>query len=152
MTRSRQDDDEGALWWLIVVALVALAAWAAPPVLAADMVTARVPEPFEVNGEVYPPGTLSVKEIGALSPVATLHEFRIDGESRGFVLVRPEAGAPASASTELGFSRAAAGHLVLASVAVAGRPEGTVHAHAWEGVEWPAGAEDPQATAVARKN
>lgn len=127
MNGTRTESNEGFHWWGAALLFAALATWAAPPTLGAAALVAEVREPFEVNGEIYPASRVSLREVTALSPVASLHEIRVDGHSHGLVLVRSD-GEAVSSRSELGFTRAADGHLVLASVALAGAPEGTVDA------------------------
>lgn len=108
--------------WLLVLTLAVLAGVFAPPVQAAGpRWVARVDEPFEVGGQVFPPGELSLREVNTYSPVATLNEVRVDGRSLGFVLARCEKSAPLATRNELIFQRSEQGHLVLAFVALRGQ-------------------------------
>jgi hypothetical protein len=109
--------------WLLVVALVVLVGFLAPSVPAAGQkLVVRVSEPFEVSGQLYPAGELSLRELQAYSPVATLNEIRVDGKSLGVVLARDQANPARATRDEVIFERSERGHLVLASVALKGHP------------------------------
>lgn len=91
--------------------------------LAGERVVAQVDERFEVNGETFDAGRITLREMQPLSPVVMIHEVTIDGRSLGMVMSRAgEAGAEAERD-ELIFTRGAAGHLVLLGVAFAGEPQ-----------------------------
>jgi hypothetical protein len=110
--------------WLLVFALAVLAGLLAPPVPAAgQQVSVRVNEPFEVGGQYFMSGELSLREVREYSPVATLTEVRVDGHSLGVVLARNQADQTNAATrNEVIFERSERGHLVLASVALRGEP------------------------------
>jgi len=109
--------------WLIVIALVLLVGFVAPPLPASErVVTARIDEPFEYDGQVYPSGKLSVRQLGEFNPVATLNEIRVEGRSLGVALARAETHGPTATRNEMIFERNARGRLVLVSVALAGEP------------------------------
>jgi hypothetical protein len=135
--------------WLAIVTLTTAAALTAPDAAAGDRFVVRVPEPFEVNGTVHPAGKLSLEPVRALSPIATLHEVRIDGQSHGLVLVRAHDGGSEVATSEIGFVRSADGHLVLESVALAGRHAGTVYSYRSDLGQWLVTSAVPRPVAVA---
>jgi hypothetical protein len=109
--------------WLLVLALAVLAALFAPPVAAeGQRLVVRVNEPFEVNGQLFKAGQLTLRELREYSPVATLHEISVDGRSLGFVLARNQANTSIATRDEVIFDRSESGHLVLASVALQGHP------------------------------
>jgi hypothetical protein len=119
--------------WLLVVTLAVLAGALAPPVQAeGPRWVARIDEPFEVGGQIFPPGELSLRQVLTYSPVATLNEVRVDGRSLGFVLARCEASAAPAIRNELIFQRSESGHLVLAFVALRGQEVRQVY-HLGEG-------------------
>jgi hypothetical protein len=109
--------------WLLVLTLAVLAGLFAPPVPAAGhRLVVQMDEPFEVNGQLFKAGQLTLREIREYSPVATLHEIRVDGRSPGVVLARDQATRGIATRDEVIFDRSERGHLVLASVALQGHP------------------------------
>jgi hypothetical protein len=147
MVRWRKD-----LFWVTVLTLCAVVAWTTPDTPAGDRLVVHVLEPFEVNGEVFPAGKLSVKQVRAMSPVATLHEIRIDGDSQGLLLLRANGDRGVASRDELGFMRAADGHLVLESVAIAGQPVNTVEAYHADAGQWYSTNPAPLPVEVASKD
>lgn len=127
--------EKNRFWW-VVLALTAIVVATAPEAAAGDALVARVGEPFEVNGELFPAGELSLKNVQVVSPIATLLEIRVDGDSRGLLLVRSDGDRAVAERDELGFVRAADGHLVLESVAVAGRRVGSATTFDPEAGQW----------------
>ncbi len=109
--------------WLTVIALALLAGLLAPDALAEGRrLVVRMDVPFEVSGELYAPGELSLREVRAFSPISTLHEIRIDGQSLGILIARNDGNPPLAKRDEVIFTRSATGHLVLTSVALRGEP------------------------------
>jgi hypothetical protein len=105
---------------IVVIALAAIVALAAPNSQASGQrLVAQLHEPFIVNGEVHPAGTLAVRDLGRYSPVVTLNQIEVDGLPVGYVMAETTTSAPASAD-ELVFVRDSMGYLVL-------------HAFAWSG-------------------
>ena len=99
---------------VIVIALAALVAVLAPAAVGADhRLVARVDQPFEVNGQVYPAGELSVRQVHRVSPTSTLNEIRVGTERLGLLLAEERSGQPVHFSNALNFERAPQGHLVL---------------------------------------
>ena len=71
----------------IVVALAALVAMLAPVAVGANhRLVAQVEQPFEVNGQLYPAGELSVRQVHRVSPTSTLNEIRVGQERLGMLL------------------------------------------------------------------
>jgi hypothetical protein len=109
--------------WLLVLTLAVLAGLCAPPLAAAGQrLVVQVDEPFEVTGQLFKAGQLTLRELREYSPVATLHEIRVDGRSLGFLLARDQANRSIATRDEVIFDRSERGHLVLASVALRGHP------------------------------
>jgi hypothetical protein len=73
----------------------------------------RVTEPVEINGELYPAGELSIREVGALSPTVTLNEVHAGGECLGLLPARTGHGGPPSSGDAVVFEPSDRGHLVL---------------------------------------
>jgi hypothetical protein len=132
----------------IVIALAAVVAWTTPSV-AADRLVVRVNEPFEVNGDIFPAGRLSLKQVQVMSPGSTLHEARIDGESLGLLLVRDNGSKAVATRDEMVFLRSANGHLVLESLSIAGRPVGRVYTYRADAGQWYASSGAPRPIEVA---
>ena len=108
---------------LMVLALALLAGLLAPDALAEGRrLVVQMEEPFEVSGQLYAGGELSVCEVRAFSPVATLHEVRVDGRSLGVLMARNDGAPQVAQRDEVIFRRSSDGHLVLTSVALAGEP------------------------------
>ena len=103
--------------------LILLAGFSAPPAPAAGrLVSACISEPFEVSGQMFEAGKLTLHEVQSLSPVATLNEVRVAGRSLGMMLAREDPDSAASARSEVIFERSPRGHLVLAALALEGQP------------------------------
>jgi len=131
--------------WLLVLTLAVLAGLFAPPVPAAGpRLVVQVDEPFEVDGQLFKAGQLTLRQLREYSPVATLHEVRVDGRSLGFVLARDQADRGLATRDEVIFERSERGHLTLAAVALQGHPvrrlyrlgEGE-HSGTWQAVSQP---------------
>ena len=104
-------------WWVGV--LVLLAALAAPELAAGQhSVRATIPEPFEFNGEVFGPSTVSVREVSHYNPGTTLNEIWVDGRCLGLMLadVSRAVDSPGTDDRFL-FERGTAGNLVLVGFA-----------------------------------
>lgn len=109
--------------WLTVLALAAVAGLLAPDALAnGRRLVVQMDEPFEVSGQLYAAGELSICEVQAFNPIATLNEVRVDGQSLGILLARSEDTTRVARNDEVIFLRNADGHLVLTSVGLAGEP------------------------------
>ena len=70
-------------------------------------------EPFEVDGTLYPAGSLTLKHVRALNPSASLSEVWVGERCLGLLRADRVAGAPAPTGDALTFERDARGHLVL---------------------------------------
>ena len=111
-----------ARYWPWSVALAVLAGLCAPPAPASGpSVVVQMNEPFEIDGEVYRGGRLSLHALRPLSPVATLSELRVDDRSLGLMIARSDGAVPATRN-EMIFERRDDGQLVLVSVALRGEP------------------------------
>jgi hypothetical protein len=109
--------------WAVVIALTAVVVCFTPDASAeSDRLVAHVAEAYEVNGKVFPAGELSLKAIRDVSPVATLNEIRVNGQSVGMLLAQQVKGEATEHYDGLVFRRAAEGHLVLEAVAFEGEP------------------------------
>ena len=106
--------------WMTVLTLACIAAFAAPAD-AAGRLKVVVPEPFEVDGEFYPAGTLTVRQIGQLSPIATLNKVCVEGSCLSYVFTESATDGEAERD-ELIFTRAADGHLIFESIGWNGEP------------------------------
>jgi len=106
----------------LILAALTLFVMLAPSIEAGDRVVFRVNERFEVNGKLFPPGTVVLRALTSYTPVATLNEIRVGGDSLGLLMAHEVANEPAATADELVFRRAADGHLVLVAHAVRGEP------------------------------
>ena len=118
MSKIRKD-----LWWT-AMALALVAGFLAPETPAAEStMTVQVDEPFEINGEAYAAGTISLRRFASYSPISSLHEVRVNGQSFGYVMARNTTDSDEiSTSNHVVFERNAQGRLVLASLATRGEP------------------------------
>lgn len=116
MFRIRKD-----LWWT-AIGLALLAGFLAPATLASDsMMVVKVDEAFQINGETYQAGEITLRRFAEYSPVASLHEVRVDGQSLGYIMARSNSDEVCD-SNHVVFKRNAQGQLVLASLATKGEP------------------------------
>lgn len=119
-----------------LTALVALLALLLVPSVSAETVSVRLTEPFEVAGQVFDSGKLTVKEVSRYSPVATLNEVCVGSNCLGLFLAREFRGASTASGNKLIFGRSADGHLVLEAVALAGGPTRGLYEFEVETAEW----------------
>jgi hypothetical protein len=103
-----------------IAGLVAVVGWLAPAAARDPRVVVRMDEAFEVAGQVYPSGTLSVRQLYDYNPIATLNEVELNGRSIGMLLARDDARAEVAARDQLTFRRESDGHLVLTSIGLRG--------------------------------
>jgi hypothetical protein len=107
---------------LVVIVLAALAALCAPAVEARGFrLSANISEPFEVNGILYPAGSLSVRQLGDYTPTSTFNEIWVGDECLGVVLASDIPTHVKERSDSLFFHRAPMGHLVLTGFAFRGQ-------------------------------
>jgi len=106
----------------LAAGLLALAASLAPAAAREPRIVVRLDHPCEIAGRAFPPGEISVREVDAYNPVATLTEVQFNGESIGLFLTRRSAGAPPAIADELTFARGHQGQLVLIEIARRGKP------------------------------
>lgn len=74
----------------------------------------EVSEPFIVGGEEVPPGSLSVRHVSRLSPVASLDEVWVDGRCLGVLLASRSRTESRKTPESVVFTRDDRGRLVLA--------------------------------------
>lgn len=107
---------------LAVITLAALAALCAPAVEARGYrLSADISEPFEINGTLYPAGSLAVRQIGDYNPTSTFNEIWVGDECLGVVLASDIPDHVRERSDSLFFHRAPRGHLVLTGFAFRGQ-------------------------------
>ena len=108
--------------WMTVLALAALTAMFAPAAQAGEKLVVQMDEPFEIAGQIYPAGKLSVRSVRDYSPVARLHEIQVDGQSLGLLVASKKDAAPSPAQRNvMTFQRGHDGRLILVSVAEKGQ-------------------------------
>jgi len=81
----------------------------------------RVDRPVEINGELYPAGELSIREVGALSPTVTLNEVCAGGECLGLLRAESQPGETPSSGDAVVFEPGDRGHLVLVGFSYRGQ-------------------------------
>ncbi len=109
--------------WLTVLALALLAGLLAPDAFAEGRrLVVQMEESFEVSGQLYAGGELSLREVRSFSPIASLHEVRVNGRSLGILMARDDGRVLPAQRDAIIFERSRDGHLVLASVALTGEP------------------------------
>jgi len=84
---------------------------------AAQGIRARVDEPFEVQGRLFPHGEISIRERSEYNPTLSLNEVCVDGESLGLLVAEISTSGAPSDEPALFFEREADGHLVLVGYA-----------------------------------
>jgi len=109
--------------WLIIITLAMVAAVFAPEASAADAtLTLQVSESFEVNGQVYPADTLTLRQVGSYNPTATLNEVWVGKQCLGVLVGKIDPRGSTSAADSLVFTRNAEGRLMLVGVEFRGQP------------------------------
>lgn len=103
---------------LVVVGLAFVVAMFAPSGAADERrVVVSIDEPFEVNGQIYPAGRVTVKSIRTYNPSSLLSEIWVGRDCLGvFRASRISDDAP-TANHTVTFKRTAAGHLSLVGFA-----------------------------------
>ena len=106
----------------IAVSLTAFMALTLVPIAAAEQISVQMDEPFEINGQLFQNGTLTLREVSDYNPVATLNEVCVGRDCLGIFLAQELRGSVVATRNELIFGRATDGHLVLQAVAMNGGP------------------------------
>jgi len=108
---------------LIVGSLVLLTVIFAPAAKADDhRLVVKVNEAFKVNGHLYESGRLSLREMGAYNPSATINEIWVGNECLGMLLAQEVHTSTPADSDSFVFARNAEGTLVLVGVTFRGEP------------------------------
>jgi len=98
----------------IVLTLAVVATVFAPTGTAADRrLVVSVDEPFEIGGELYPPGTLTVKGVRAFNPSLVMGEIWVGTECLGMYQATRVASATDAQGPSLTFRRTSEGRLAL---------------------------------------
>jgi hypothetical protein len=109
---------------LLVSVLALLAAITAPGADAATQgIRARVEEPFEVQGRMFPPSDISIQELSDYNPTLSLNKVCVAGECLGLLLAETSKSEAADDEHALLFEREADGHLVLVGYSYRGSAE-----------------------------
>ena len=128
----QRDTIMSRLGW-IIGGLVLLAALAAPELEAAERsVHANMDEPFQINGDVYEAGRVTLREIGHYNPQTTMNEVWVGGTCLGLMLAERTAAPVTNSDDRLMFERDYNGTLML--VGFAYRGERTHEFYQYEGV------------------
>ncbi len=101
---------------------VALLALAGTPLLAGgERLVVQVDEPFEINGEMYEAGVLSVKVLRDYTPSSTLNEVWVGNERVGMMLAKRGSATLGTRADTVVFERTAGGHLTLVGYTLRGQ-------------------------------
>jgi hypothetical protein len=103
---------------LVVVALAVLVTLFAPSGVADERrVVVSINEPFEINGQLYPAGEVTVKSVGTYNPTSVLSEVWVGRDCLGVFRASKISDDAPTTSHSVTFKRTAAGHLVLVGFA-----------------------------------
>ena len=120
------------LTWLPVVAgLIALVSASAVEGHGPRLVV-RMDEPFEVNGQVYPGGSLMLRSVTDFNPVASIDEVWVDRECLGLLVASKASGERSSSHDSVLFERNAEGRLVLVGYNLRGSGTNTAYRYRGE--------------------
>jgi hypothetical protein len=96
-----------------------------PTLAGTDRFVAKIGEPFEIDHQVYPAGTLTIKTVRDYTPGSTLNEVWVGKECLGVMLAKQDRSSGAvSERDSVEFRRSSAGHLVLVGFARAAKCSG----------------------------
>ncbi len=96
-----------------VLVLAACAPLAPRAVAAGERLVVSLSEPFEIDGRVYPAGTLALESIRDLNPATSLDEVTVGGEPRGILMAHTRRGESGASRDSVVFVRSAEGRLAL---------------------------------------
>ena len=103
------------LGWLARVGILAVLTlgFRCPAVADGDHLLVNVPEPFEVNGRMFPAGLLSLRHLDDYNPTTAMDRITVGAECLGVYMAqrRPVEGGLMTASAV--FERSPSGHLLL---------------------------------------
>jgi hypothetical protein len=113
---------------MVVVALVIVVTLLAPSGVADERrLVVSVDEPFEINGELYPKGEVSVKSVRSYNPSSLLSEIWVGRKCLGLFRASKISGESSSTENTLTFTRSAEGHLTLVGFASGNRADHGVY-------------------------
>ncbi len=99
-----------------------------PAVASSDQLLVNVPEPFEVSGQIFPAGPVTVQHVGEATPATTIDQVRIGNEYVGVLIAdRSRTQGQDLLSPSLVFERAVRGHLVLVGFTTGDGPAGRLY-------------------------
>lgn len=109
--------------------MAVVAALFSPAVVAGgDRLQVRLEQPFRVNGENFPSGTITVKTIRDYNPSTTLQEVWVDGHCLGMMMAAKRAATDDEAPRDvLHFQRGDDGRLVLVGFATRNEREANLY-------------------------
>jgi len=103
---------------LVVAALAIMVTLFAPSGVADERrLVVSVNEPFEINGELYPQGEVSVKSVRTYNPSSLLSEIWVGRKCLGLFRASRISDDSSTTQSSLTFKRSAAGHLTLVGFA-----------------------------------
>lgn len=106
---------------ILLAGIVAAAIPFSPAQAAGNRLVTQVDRPVEINGELYPAGELSIREVDDLSPTETLNEVCAAGECLGLLRAQSEPGGTPSSDDAVVFKPDERGHLVLVGFSYRGQ-------------------------------
>ena len=106
---------------ILLAWIVAAVILCSPAQAAGNRLVTQVDRPVEINGELYPAGELSIREVDALSPTETLNEVCAAGECLGLLRAQSEPGGTPSSGDAVVFEPDERGHLVLVGFSYRGQ-------------------------------
>ena len=112
---------------LLIIGLCALCAvFAQSADAAGQRIMVQISEPFEIDGELFPAGTVTVREVSDYNPRATINEVWVDNRCLGILpgLERPS---ESQQDVDSLFFKRERGHLVLIGVSFRGGPVRDLH-------------------------
>jgi len=107
----------------LVLALALLAVGSAPEVEAEERpLSARVDEPFTVDGKLFDAATVTLRFVGRYNPTSTLHEVRVGDECVGIFVAERVSGNSGGNLGSIILGRKRSGTLVLVGFRYRGTP------------------------------
>ncbi len=92
----------------------------------------RLDEPFEVQGQVYPGGSLMLRPVTDFNPTASIDEVWVDNECLGLLVASKQSRERSSSHDSVVFERNADGRLVLVGYQLRGNGTSTAYRYRGE--------------------
>lgn len=137
------------LTWVFVVAAWIALVCASVAEARGPRLVARLNEPFEVSGRVYPGGSLTLRSVADYNPAASIDEVWVDNECLGLMVASKSPGSRSSSKDSVLFERNTLGRLVLVGYNLRGNGADT--AYRYRSTSWVGGATDGVAPTLAAR-